>query len=570
MDQTMNSDISGVEALFPNAPNYESTPISKVHSSQNQFQSDISAYLKPSKQLPSPRVKDLQSPSPIPITNSSMFNVKTTNRSTHDSSPTGPTSQPPINNQTYTSPYGLTNKVHSPNATFSADVKSASPFKATTSPLATKFSDVDSSTVQRQRRELQLMINELKDRDRELNEMVHSHHKQLVSWEMDRQRVLLLEKQNVKLKNAAKKRHEHCKLLKNKLKLSEAGIESKKQELESTQIHLSKLSERASNSTNYVEELKSKNETLEQSVQELSVSSARLQAKEQEATMLLKLKESDIKEANIRITQLSEKLRRTTEQFQESKRMVGTLRADHEKSTTENLALRKETDSLKNIMNESHNVKDQSEAELSQMKQQILLLQKELFLAGEREKRKDSLLELNRSKQERTESELNHVRELCERQHQNMVYLQQQVANDDDRLSFISASDYEGSSDTGIAVSMKAVADKGVANESFKNCSSQLSDSRMSALNDTLQSFSVGTCEDVGKMSTNELHNETSNNSFSELHNSNNSFYWNASKDTLKSEMMQNSDSSPTSRLHKLLEDSRHMMQELENSAILS
>jgi uncharacterized protein (DUF3084 family) len=55
-------------------------------------------------------------------------------------------------------------------------------------------SDLESSTIQRQRRELQLMITELKDRDRELNTMAASHHKQLHAWEQDRQRVLSLEK----------------------------------------------------------------------------------------------------------------------------------------------------------------------------------------------------------------------------------------------------------------------------------------------------------------------------------------------------------------------------------------
>ena len=75
-----------------------------------------------------------------------------------------------------------------------------------------QLSDVDSDTIQRQRRELQLLIGELKDRDRydccseficvcnailsdclflirELNDMVQAHQKQIVAWEEDRQRV---------------------------------------------------------------------------------------------------------------------------------------------------------------------------------------------------------------------------------------------------------------------------------------------------------------------------------------------------------------------------------------------
>lgn len=53
--------------------------------------------------------------------------------------------------------------------------------------------------MQRQRLELQLLIAELKDRDQELNVMAAAHHKQLLSWEQDRQRVLILEQRCTRL-----------------------------------------------------------------------------------------------------------------------------------------------------------------------------------------------------------------------------------------------------------------------------------------------------------------------------------------------------------------------------------
>lgn len=40
---------------------------------------------------------------------------------------------------------------------------------------------------------------ELKDRDRELNTMAATHHKQLHAWEQDRQRVLTLEQRCARL-----------------------------------------------------------------------------------------------------------------------------------------------------------------------------------------------------------------------------------------------------------------------------------------------------------------------------------------------------------------------------------
>ncbi|XP_060166943.1 huntingtin-interacting protein 1-related protein isoform X1 [Globicephala melas] len=60
-------------------------------------------------------------------------------------------------------------------------------------------SEVEISTIEKQRRELQLLIGELKDRDRELNDMVAVHQRQLLSWEEDRQKVLTLEERCSKL-----------------------------------------------------------------------------------------------------------------------------------------------------------------------------------------------------------------------------------------------------------------------------------------------------------------------------------------------------------------------------------
>lgn len=67
--------------------------------------------------------------------------------------------------------------------------------------LLEKFpvNDPSGCTIQRQRRELQLLMAELKDRERELNTMAASHHKHLLAWEQDRQRVLALEQRCARL-----------------------------------------------------------------------------------------------------------------------------------------------------------------------------------------------------------------------------------------------------------------------------------------------------------------------------------------------------------------------------------
>lgn len=59
--------------------------------------------------------------------------------------------------------------------------------------------DLENATIQKQRTELQLLVAELKDRDKELNEMVSAHQKQLLAWEEDRLRILGLEERCAKV-----------------------------------------------------------------------------------------------------------------------------------------------------------------------------------------------------------------------------------------------------------------------------------------------------------------------------------------------------------------------------------
>ena len=56
------------------------------------------------------------------------------------------------------------------------------------------MAEFENATIQKQRQELHLLVAELRDRDRELNEMVASHQKQLLSWEQDRQKNVSLER----------------------------------------------------------------------------------------------------------------------------------------------------------------------------------------------------------------------------------------------------------------------------------------------------------------------------------------------------------------------------------------
>lgn len=58
---------------------------------------------------------------------------------------------------------------------------------------------MERDTIIKQRTELHLLISELRDRDRELNDMVQAHHTEMKAWQEDRSLNHLLEQKCAKL-----------------------------------------------------------------------------------------------------------------------------------------------------------------------------------------------------------------------------------------------------------------------------------------------------------------------------------------------------------------------------------
>ncbi|XP_068679369.1 uncharacterized protein [Montipora foliosa] len=303
------------------------------------------------------------------------------------------------------------------------------------SPTSKQLSDVDSDTIQRQRRELQLLIGELKDRDRELNDMVQAHQKQIVAWEEDRQRVFSLEKRSSRLESELKSRNDQLKGLQARLKACETEEKNKVKELENAQLQLQQVSEHANTSLHQVQELEEKNSALTSSMRELSNTIGQLQAREQELLTKLKLKDNDIMEANVGLGELQQKIKRLEGLCQELRKTESTLRTERDQWRDQAAANKHEVEKLRGDISKQFSDADEFQAELAKTKQEVLVLQKELFLSGEREKRKDQLLDLQKSKQERTDSELQSLRQICERQQRDISYMQLQLQSSHDMIS---------------------------------------------------------------------------------------------------------------------------------------
>uniref|UniRef100_A0ABI7YNC0 Coiled-coil domain containing 62 n=1 Tax=Felis catus TaxID=9685 RepID=A0ABI7YNC0_FELCA len=261
-------------------------------------------------------------------------------------------------------------------------------------------SEVEISTIEKQRKELQLLIGELKDRDKELNDMVAVHQRQLLSWEEDRQKVLTLEERCSKLEGELHKRTEIIRSLTKKVKTLESNQTEYQAALQKTQLQLQEMAQKATHASLLSEDLEARNENLSNTLVELSAQVGQLQAREQALTTMIKLKDKDIIEAVNHIADCSGKFKLLEHALRDAK-MVETC-----------------------IVKEKQDYKQKLKAlkiEVSKLKAQ-------------REKRKDELLDIAKSKQERTDAELRNLRQIYVKQQSDLQFLNFNVENSQELL----------------------------------------------------------------------------------------------------------------------------------------
>ncbi|XP_032165981.1 coiled-coil domain-containing protein 62 isoform X3 [Mustela erminea] len=256
-------------------------------------------------------------------------------------------------------------------------------------------SEVEISTIEKQRKELQLLIGELKDRDKELNDMVTVHQRQLLSWEEDRQKVLTLEERCSKLEGELHKRTEIIRSLTKKVKTLESNQIECQAVLQKTQLQLQEMAQKATHSSLLSEDLEARNENLSNTLVELSAQVGQLQAREQALTTMIKLKDKDIIEAVNHIADCSGKFKLLEHALRDAK-MVETC-----------------------IVKEKQDYKQK----LKTLKVEVNKLK------AEREKRKDELLDIAKSKQERTNAELHNLRQIYVKQQSDLQFLNFNVEN---------------------------------------------------------------------------------------------------------------------------------------------
>ncbi|XP_026370570.1 coiled-coil domain-containing protein 62 isoform X3 [Ursus arctos] len=290
-------------------------------------------------------------------------------------------------------------------------------------------SEVEISTIEKQRKELQLLIGELKDRDKELNDMVAVHQRQLLSWEEDRQKVLTLEERCSKLEGELHKRTEIIRSLTKKVKTLESNQIECQTVLQKTQLQLQEMVQKATHSSLLSEDLEARNENLSNTLVELSAQVGQLQAREQALTTMIKLKDKDIIEAVNHIADCSGKFKLLEHALRDAK-MVETCIVKEKQDYKQKLkTLKIEVNKLKEDLNEKTTENNEQREEIIRLKQEKSCLHDELVFTAEREKRKDELLDIAKSKQERTNAELHNLRQIYVKQQSDLQFLNFNVEN---------------------------------------------------------------------------------------------------------------------------------------------
>ncbi|NXQ07552.1 CCD62 protein, partial [Vidua macroura] len=278
------------------------------------------------------------------------------------------------------------------------------------------------SIIRRQRQELKLLIAELKDRDRELNDMVAVHERHIQAWEDDRQKILTLSEQCSLLTSELNERNAVIKSLTKKLKLLESQHNDSKITLESTRQKFKELTQKVTDSSVHCQALEEKNQSLHCSILELSAKTGQLQAREQELLSMLQMKDKALIETTDQISEVTSKFKTLENTLRTAKDEFSNSREQQDLNLTLNDVMC-QVNKMKDILSEKMKESSKNQEEISHLKQENGCLRSELILAVEEAQRKDQLFQFAKSKQVRIEKELSSLRQVCAKQQRDLHFL---------------------------------------------------------------------------------------------------------------------------------------------------
>ncbi|BFZ04379.1 hypothetical protein BsWGS_07418 [Bradybaena similaris] len=274
---------------------------------------------------------------------------------------------------------------------------------------------IDQDIINKQRQEIQLLMEELGNRDQELTDLVMSHQKQVKAWECDNEKNRALQAKLTHYEDELRSKEEQLKRVLVELASVNDQREVDVKELKRTQNEMVKLTERVLENSIYIKEMEAQNQKLNSSLREFANTRQALRAREQELVALVKDKEFRVQEKQQELDKQAEYIKVLESQSRDLAERNNNMNEESINWRKKYGLLKEETERLNDDCKKKEENIQKMTSQLHESLQQAIALQKALFTSCEREKCKEEVMYSLRRQHKRTMQELQNIRELYDR-----------------------------------------------------------------------------------------------------------------------------------------------------------
>ncbi|XP_067944416.1 coiled-coil domain-containing protein 62-like isoform X2 [Watersipora subatra] len=283
------------------------------------------------------------------------------------------------------------------------------------------LSEMERDTIVKQRTELQLLIGELRDRDKELNDMVQAHHTEMKAWQEDRCLTQSMEQKCVKLERDLNKRNNQIRELLKKFKAVEGEALDSSSALETSRSQLLGLEDEHKTVCEQLRELEEYNSKLQDSFRHTSQSLGDAQSKVVQLQHTLQVKDKEAVATSKEVTDLASRLQSLEFSYKQLEKITLEVKTSANDWKNKYLDAKQIADTIKTEVEITTATLEEKDEELEKVRRLLKEKQEELAYTVERERRKDQMLSLQKSKQERTDTELHSLRQIYDLQQHKLA-----------------------------------------------------------------------------------------------------------------------------------------------------
>ncbi|BFZ18856.1 hypothetical protein BsWGS_21895 [Bradybaena similaris] len=274
---------------------------------------------------------------------------------------------------------------------------------------------IEQDIINKQRQEIQLLMEELGNRDQELNDLVVSHQKQVKAWESDNEKLVALQGRLNHYEEELKNRESQLKETLSEMARVNEQREVDAGELKKTQNEMIRLAERISENSLYIKEMEAQNQKLSYSLRDFIATRQSFSAREQELLLIIDEKDTALSERQKEMEKMVEHIKYLECQYEQLGERNNNTMVESVNWKKKYFQIKEEADRLSADCRQKEDNVQKMTQQLHESLQQAIALQKALFTSCEREKCKEEVMYSLRKQHKRTMQELQNIRELYDR-----------------------------------------------------------------------------------------------------------------------------------------------------------